>query len=283
MCLSFPCYTHGCNDVVWKSGGRERRRAEYRNACRDCAAVGTHEKRGFRRALFRTVGRLSHTVRREPRLRLPNPCTPPCLISSISFCACCRPPIRAKIARACSNRPSFASHLGLSGMRKRANINTAAGSASEANIHRQEYIVFHSSEQRPAINQSTMYATTMPRVIANWFSVTRAPLFFAGDISAIYIGEIGLERPMAIPPTSLAIMNTAKAFGVAVKMAEARNKKADAIRIHLRPSQSLKKPATLTPSMHPNKALLTAMPSWKLVREKYCSINTTAPEITAVS
>ena len=66
-------------------------------------------------------------------------------------------------------------------------------------------------------------------------------------------------------------------------IAENRNSAADSIRMRLRPNRSLRKPATVTPRMHPISAELTYHPSMTGPSPNLSFTNPIVPEITAVS
>lgn len=100
----------------------------------------------------------------------------------------------------------------------------------------------------------------MPDTIANWLTETILPLMRAGDISAIYIGDVIEAAPTPIPPIILKIMNIVKFLGKAVPRADAKKKTADKIRTFFLPSKSLSIPAMETPMMQPTRAQEAAHP-----------------------
>ena len=128
-------------------------------------------------------------------------------ISFISRCARCNPPSRVRTARASPLRPCLASQRGLSGTRNRAARKSTAGSAPEASIHRQPKATFQISFAGEAISQLTTETTTMPVMMATWFSETRRPRTPAGATSAMYSGESIEVVPTAKPASSRAATN----------------------------------------------------------------------------
>src|SRR5450432_2053454 len=100
----------------------------------------------------------------------------------------------------------------------------------------------------------------MPMTIVNWLSETRRPRHSAGLISAIYMGETLEASPMAEPPTILQKTNPVKVCAQPVKTEETANRKADRIRVFLRPKRSVKRPEASEPTRQPSRAQLLAQP-----------------------
>ena len=119
--------------------------------------------------------------------------------------------------------------------------------------------------------------------MANWFNETMLPLFSAGDISEIYIGERSEAVPTAIPPTNLNEMKEIIVVDKAEPKVEKRNKKAEIKRVFLLPKWSAGLPEMATPNMQPIRRLPTAHPSSISFRLKYFLIKGIVPDITAVS
>ena len=75
----------------------------------------------------------------------------------------------------------------------------------------------------------------MPNTIANWFSETIRPRIGAGEISAMYIGELIEAAPTPMPPSKRKATNQNNVGGSAVPMAETRNSTAAISNILRRP------------------------------------------------
>jgi hypothetical protein len=82
----------------------------------------------------------------------------------------------------------------------------------------------------------------------------------AGDISAIYIGEVIDAAPTPTPPIILKITNIVTFFGSAVPTAETKNRIAATISVLFLPNQSLSSPAIETPMVQPINALAATQP-----------------------
>src|SRR5690606_36264891 len=89
---------------------------------------------------------------------------------------------------------------------------------------------------------------------------TNRPRYFAGAISAIYMGARVEARPIPKPPTSLYTINAVSPSAKPVPKAERINRTADNIREFLRPHVSASVTESTAPSTQPTKALLMAQP-----------------------
>jgi hypothetical protein len=123
----------------------------------------------------------------------------------------------------------------------------------------------------------------MPETMANWLMETMRPRMRAGEISAMYIGEVIDAAPTPTPPMTRKTTKVAKLGGNAVPMADARNMTAAMSRTFLRPRASLRAPAEAAPIAQPSSALEAAHPLYAAVSAKRFSRNPIAPEMTAVS
>ena len=124
----------------------------------------------------------------------------------------------------------------------------------------------------------------MPETMANWLTETMRPRIRAGEISAMYMGEVIEAAPMPSPPMMRKKTNSVKLRGKAVPKAETRNSTAETSSTRLRPRRSLSMPAKAGPEGAAEQgaggrpALPTAGSSSKWVCRKPM-----APEMTAVS
>ena len=119
--------------------------------------------------------------------------------------------------------------------------------------------------------------------MANWLTETIRPRSRAGLISAMYIGLVIEAAPTPIPPIMRKIMSWLRVRGIAVPMAETKNRIAERISTLRRPKRSLITPAPATPMMQPTRAQAAVQPFVTRLRSKWVSRNSIAPLITAVS
>src|SRR5690348_1618059 len=123
----------------------------------------------------------------------------------------------------------------------------------------------------------------MPSTILNWVRATSRPRHFAGDISAMYIGDTTDAPPTASPPTNRKIMNGHQPHASAQPMAEAKYRAPSRNSIARRPRASAGLPTVMAPRMVPINALATVKPSVNGVRANVSLSQSVVPEITAVS
>jgi hypothetical protein len=115
---------------------------------------------------------------------------------STIFCISIPPPNTLfSTAFASSSRPTFTSHLGVSGMKSITKHCTAAGTAPSPTIHLHPVSSFPYSTNA----QPTIYATTCPNVTNKILTVISRPLKGAGANSAMYKGATKLPAPTARP------------------------------------------------------------------------------------
>jgi hypothetical protein len=98
-------------------------------------------------------------------------------------------------------------------------------------------------------------------VIANWYMIIRRPRFSAGEISAIYMGDMTDENPIPKPPIIRKRLNWNIVFGRALPIAEIAKSTAAISRALFRPRGSLSKPAKKGPTIQPSMALPVANPN----------------------
>ena len=123
----------------------------------------------------------------------------------------------------------------------------------------------------------------MPKMMANWLTETMRPRIRAGLISAMYMGLVIDAAPTPTPPTMRKTMNSVRVRGIAVPMAETRNRIAETTSTPRRPNRSLAMPANAAPSTQPASALLAAQPDHHESSANCVSRNPIAPLMTAVS
>ncbi len=112
---------------------------------------------------------------------------------------------------------------------------------------------------------------------------TKRPLLLAEDISAIYIGAIISAAPTPKPPIIRATTNAVNELANAEAIAETANNNAVILSTGMRPSLSLKGPATIIPKDAVSAIEATAQPNSILLNKNSGSINFTTPEITEAS
>src|SRR5512147_1424411 len=112
---------------------------------------------------------------------------------------------------------------------------------------------------------------------------TRRPRYFAGEISAIYIGDTTDAPPTAKPPMNRKNMKENQSQASAQPIAETKNSTASAKRIPRLPKMSAGRPTTMEPMIVPISALETVKPRLASLRLKCDFSQSVVPEITAVS
>src|SRR5690606_28577024 len=113
----------------------------------------------------------------------------------------------------------FTRNLGLFGTINIRAKNRIAGISSAQNIQRQPVCPFHEFKMASgvlplgiasAIRKLATWAARIPITKVNWLMDTNRPLYFAGAISAIYIGDRVEARPIPNPPMTLSTINNVK-------------------------------------------------------------------------
>jgi len=158
-----------------------------------------------------------------------------------------------------SSRPRATSQRGLRGVRNSSPKNAAAGNASTPNIQR------HSREPRPMVLmiQLDRYASRIPSTILNWVIATRRPRTRAGEISAIYMGEMTDAPPTARPPMKRNSPKETIPHARALPTAEVKYKTPSSLRMARRPYRSAGLPKRRAPITVPISAVTTTDPCQK--------------------
>src|SRR5664280_2545112 len=107
----------------------------------------------------------------------------------------------------------------------------------------------------------------MPNTTLNWKRPTSRPRFAAGAISAMYMGPITEDPPMASPPTKRKQIRADQLQVKAHPKADSTYKTPSARKQPRRPKRSLGGPANSDPKTVPHKALATVKPSMAGERE----------------
>jgi hypothetical protein len=118
-----------------------------------------------------------------------------------------------------------------------------------------------------AISQLTIWAARIPITMVSWLIDTNRPRAWAGEISAMYMGERLEANPMPTPPSNRNTLNHAKLHARPVPTAESVNRNPDRISRRRRPNRSLNAPDTTAPTKQPTRALLVAQPTRKELSE----------------
>src|SRR5687767_14102695 len=113
-----------------------------------------------------------------------------------------------------------------------------------------------------------MLVTSIPITTASWFRLTILPLSFAGEISAIYIGDSSEAMPTANPAKKRAVIKNVMEVAAAISRDETVNTSAAIINETLLPKRSEDLPAYTQPAMQPNANEAVVNPSWYALRLK---------------
>jgi hypothetical protein len=105
----------------------------------------------------------------------------------------------------------------------------------------------------------------------------------AGEISAMYIGDVRDAAPTPKPPMNRKIMNSVRFLGSAVPRAETRKSTAEIIKTFFLPIRSLMVPAKAAPKTQPTSAQDATQPTPFGSSSKRASSGPIAPDITPVS